>query len=106
MPITSRAIFKRTELDEEIKSVLSKLGPEVVHTAYRLREDSTGEPAIFIRIVLADEATREDIFFANTRRIVSAIWDELNPVDNWGLFAYVNFRSQTEHQNRQGRDWE
>ena len=44
----------QAQLGDIISQVAQHLGPEVVHVAYGLRPDSTGEPSIFFRILLAD----------------------------------------------------
>ena len=102
MPIVSNGLG---QLDAEIKSAVGKLGPEAVHVAYRLREDSTGEPSVFFRIVLADSAVREDTLFDITNSIATTLLDEVRPIENWGLHPYFNYRSQSEHQNRKDPDW-
>ena len=84
---------------------MSKLGPEAVHVAYRVREDSTGDPSIFFRIVLADESTGRDTLIDVTGRIVTVLIDELQPIDNWGLHPYFNFRSYSEQQKRYDPEW-
>ncbi len=94
------------QLDAEIKSAVSKLGPEVVHVAYRVREDSTGDPSIFFRIVLADPVFKDETLIEVTERIITLLVDEIMPIENWGLHPYFNFRSQSEQQRRPDPDWE
>ncbi len=94
------------QLDAEIQSAVRKLGPEVVHVAYRVREDSTGEPSIFFRIVLTDPAIKEETLIEVTERIITLLVDEIMPIENWGLHPYFNFRSQSEHQRRPDPEWE
>ncbi|HWY47258.1 MAG TPA: hypothetical protein VNX70_07735 [Bryobacteraceae bacterium] len=100
MPMAPRGFVHQGELDAEIKGAIRKLGPEVVHVAYRLGEDSTGEPSIFFRIVLTDAATREDILSETTGRIATILVDEVRPIENWRLHPYFNFRSQSEQQRQ------
>jgi hypothetical protein len=88
------------QLDAEIKSAVSKLGPEVIHVAYQVREDSTGEPSIFFRIVLPDAIFKEEALADVTRSISELVVDEVTPIKNWGLHPYFNFRSQSEQQRR------
>jgi hypothetical protein len=105
MPMVPSGFVHQAQLDSEIKNALSKLGPEVVHVAYNLGEDSTGEPSIFFRIVLADDATREDILSDTTGRVATILFDEVHPIENWGLHPYFNFRSKSEQQKRQDPEW-
>jgi hypothetical protein len=49
----------RGHLDAIVKEASALLGPEVLHVAYRIDTDSTDEPSIFFRILLADTVVRE-----------------------------------------------
>jgi hypothetical protein len=95
MPMVPAGFVHQGQLDAEIKSAVGKLGPEAVHVTYTVGEDSTGEPSIFFRVVLADAATREDTLTEVTGRIVTTLVDQLRPIENWGLHPYFNFRSQS-----------
>jgi hypothetical protein len=105
MPIVPSGLVHRGQVDAEIKSAVRNLGPEAVHVAYNIGEDSTGEPSIFFRIVLADSAIDEDTLADRTWAIQSTIMDQLEPIENWGLHPYFNFRSQSEHQSRIDPAW-
>jgi hypothetical protein len=99
-------LIHRGQLDSVIEDAIAKLGPDVAHAAYRVREDSTGDPSIFFRITLTDAAARRDILMDTTHRIRTTLFDELRPIENWGLHPYFNFRSQSERENRRDPDWE
>ncbi|MBM3753528.1 MAG: hypothetical protein FJW38_06070 [Acidobacteria bacterium] len=77
----------------------------VVHAKYRIGEDSTGDPAIYFNIVLSDEASRDESLSGVTRRIRNILSDEMNPYDNWGLFPYPSFRSETEYKTIKDPEW-
>ena len=90
-------------LHAEIKSAVDKLReqcPEVVDVSYTMREDSTGDPSLFFRIVLTDEAANEDTIANTARRIRTFLFDEIRPIENWGLRSYVNFSSFSEQKRR------
>jgi len=106
MPMVPSGFVHQGQLDTEIKRAVRKLGPEAVHVAYSVGEDSTGEPSIFFRIVLTDTAAREETLTDITGRIVTILFDEVRPIENWGLHPYFNFRSQSEHQRRKDPQWE
>jgi hypothetical protein len=105
MPIVPSGFVHQGQLDAEIKSILQKLGPEAVHAVYSVGTDSTGEPSIFFRIILADAAAKEDTLVDTTRRITSVLFDGLRPIENWGLHPYFNFRSQAEQRRRNDPEW-
>lgn len=81
------------ELERKIAQTISRLGPEVVRTRYNSGEDWAGDPAIYFRIVLADETTRDGSFSRVARRIRQAITNELRPQEDWNLLPYCSFRS-------------
>jgi hypothetical protein len=58
------------------------------------RAGGTGEPSLFFRILLADASIRDDTIADLTRRIATALFDAIRPLENWGLRPYFNFRSQ------------
>lgn len=105
MPMVPSGFVHRGQLDAEIKNARRKLGPEAVDLFYNLDADSTGEPSIFFNIVLADAATREETLADTTGIIAMALFDELRPIENWGLHPYFNFRSQSEQQSRPDPEW-
>jgi hypothetical protein len=106
MPIVPSGFVHQGQLDEEIKRAASKLGKEVFRVAYRVGEDSTGEPSIFFRIVLVDSAANEETLVETTSRISTILFDEVRPIDNWGLHPYFNFRSLSEQRNNPNPEWE
>lgn len=82
------------------------LGPEVAHVAYSIGPDSTGEPSIFFRILLADPYVREDTLVDLTRRIATDLLNVVRPLEDWSLRPYFNFRSKSEQDRRRDPDWE
>jgi len=98
MPI----VVHRGQLDAEIQNAIRKLGPEAVDVTYQVRPDSTGEPAIFFLIVLKDAATRKDVISETTGRIATILINEVQPIENWGLHPFFNYRSESEQQRRNG----
>jgi hypothetical protein len=100
MPNVRSGFIHQGRLDADIRRAVSKLGPEVVHVAYNVGEDSTGEPSIFFRIVLDDAAAREEALADTTSRIAAALFDKVRPIENWGLHPYFNFSSQSEQRTR------
>jgi hypothetical protein len=93
-------LIHRGQLDSVIEGAISKLGPEVVQVTYRFDEDSTGDPSIYFRIVLTDAAAKVEILTDTTGRIINTLFDEIRPIENWGLNAYFSFATQSEQQAR------
>jgi hypothetical protein len=105
MPMVPSGFVHQGQLDADIKNAVRKLGPEAVDVFYSVGTDSTGEPSIFFRVVLTDAATREDTLTEITGRIATILFDEVRPIENWGLHPYFNFRSQSEQQRRKDPEW-
>ena len=95
----------QAQLGDVIAQAAQHLGPEVVHVAYSLGPDSTGEPSLFFRILLADAFIREDTVADLTGRIAGALFDAIRPIENWGLRPYFNFRSKSEQDSRPDPNW-
>lgn len=96
----------QAQLGEVVAQAAQHLGPEVVHVAYRVGHDSTSEPAIFFRIVLADAFIDENTIADLRRRITGVLFEATHPIENWGLRPYFNFRSKSEQDRRRDPDWE
>jgi hypothetical protein len=95
----------QAQLGEIVAEAAQSLGPEVVHVAYGVGPDSTGEPALFFRILLADAYIREETIAGLTGRITAALFEAIRPLENWGLRPYFNFRSKSEQDRRRDPDW-
>ena len=96
----------QAQLGDIITQAAEHLGPEVVHVGYSLGPDSTGEPSLFFRILLADAYIREDTIADLTGRIAGALFEATRPLENWGLRPYFNFRSKSEQDRRRDPNWE
>jgi len=93
-------------LDAIVKEASALLGPEVVHVAYQIRPDSTDEPSIFFRILLADGAFHRDTIVDLSRRISEVLRGAVRPLEDWGLRPYFNYRTKSEQDRRKDPDWE
>ena len=98
--------MQQAELDKAIISLGPELGPDVVTLRYSLDKDWTDDPAIYFRVVLSDQAGKRDRLRESARRVTSIIEQHLEPVEQWGLLYYFNFRSQSEQEALKDKDWE
>jgi hypothetical protein len=106
MPMVPAGYLHLGHLDAIVKEASALLGPEVLHVAYTLRPDSTDEPSIFFRIVLADSAAREDIIVSVTRGIAETLLAAVRPLEDWGLRAYFNYTTKSEQDRYKDPDFE
>ena len=105
MPYVPVGLIHHSALQESIAKAKSVLGQEVWHVAYRVGADNTGAPSIFFRITMQDFAMTETTISDCTGRVATALFDEIRPLENWGLRPYFNFRSVSEQQKRPDPDW-
>jgi hypothetical protein len=105
MPMVRSGYVDQAQLDIEVANAIPKLGKEVVRLRHSVGTDTGGEPSIFFRIVLSDEAAREDVLSDVTRRIRTILFEEIRPYENWELIPYFSFRSKSEQANRNEPEW-
>ena len=91
------------QLSTAVIQAVQTLGPEVVRLRHTIGEDTSGDPAIFFRIVLADWAVDEETLADVAGKISTTLINELRPYENWGVFPYFSFRSNSEPSAE--REW-
>ncbi len=74
------------------------------HIRYEVGNDWSGDPALFFRVLLSDEASKESNLRDVTRRIESRISKKLDFL-GIDIFAYFNYRSQSEQAEMRGPEW-
>jgi hypothetical protein len=97
MPYLPRGVAQPAELVKHLNA-LGPFPPGVVNLRYTLDDDWSGDPAIFFWITLSDEAARTPALSETAKRIKSFITQQLDPVGQWGLIPYFNFRSRSEQE--------
>ena len=103
--VIARGVARQAELAKAIEEIKPMLGTDVVRLTYKLEEDWSGDPSIFFRVVLSDQASSRSEMLAATRRIESLIVEHLRPLEEWGLLHYFNYRSPAEQAARPSDDW-
>lgn len=93
-------VYQRVEVDErKIAAGLARarkaFARDVVRIRFNLGEDWTGDPAVYIRVVLTDEASEEEYLYDVAPRVRSKVRSEIK-VEEIGLHPYISFRSQSE----------
>lgn len=103
--LAPRGFVKQGQLAIDVERAKRKLGPNVVRLKHSIGDDTSGEPAIYFRVVLTDSASQEETLAEVTGQIASSLFDDLRPYENWGLTPYFTFRSQSEQSKRNDPDW-
>ncbi len=97
------AITKQPEINAAVSEVARLLAPDVQHIRYDIGQDWSGDWAIFFRVVLSDEASKNRLREI-TSKVVSQLAARLD-FSAMGLFAYHNFRSVSEQALLQEEAW-
>jgi hypothetical protein len=75
---------------------------EVREVRFSLGADANGEPSIFFGILLTPYAVHASRFADVTARVATALFDQLQPYNRWGLQPYFNFTSDVTHFRKPG----
>jgi hypothetical protein len=97
------ADIKRPEINTAVSSVMSELAPDVRRVRFEIGDDWSGQPAIFFRVLLSDDASRKRLRDITTR-VVWQMSEKLNLPD-LGLFPYFDFRSESEQAALNEPEW-
>lgn len=97
------AATKQREIDEAIAGVVRELAPDVIRIRYDIGQDSTGDWAIFFRVILSDQAGQRKLRQVATE-VVRLLENRLD-FPSMGVFPYHNFRSASEQAQIQEEAW-
>jgi hypothetical protein len=99
----ARAFIHREEFFAAIANV--PLPPGVIEVRPVLGTDWDGEPAVFLRVILADNAVPRPQLLAFTKQISRAIVQQVRPLEEWGVLYYFDFLTQTEQSRMKEPAW-
>jgi len=102
--IITRVVLNEADLDRRVKAAARKLAPDVVRIRYDIALDSTGEEAIYLRVLLSDDASREVRLGEVTSRVRAELSNKLK-LDDLGFKAYSFFRSESEQATMKDPTW-
>ena len=94
-----------TPTQEQVDQIAKDLAPDVVRIRIRLGEDWTEHPAIYLRVILSDEACRP----GRLSEVVRTVRGKFD--DSFGLWEsdripYFKFRSLSEQEKIKEAAWE
>ena len=105
MAIPVAGYINLQEIDDVVDEV-ERTMPDVAWVRYKIGNDFYGDPAIFFRIVLTDEACKADVLYPSSQRVSEAIESRILPYQRWGLYPFFNFRSLSEQQVDEDPAWQ
>lgn len=105
--IPARAFIHEREFAEVVERVEQKLraSGSVIRIRHELDYDSTGDPAVYFRIVMPDSSLRKDNLLRATDDVANALVEDLQPQERWGVYPYFRFRSQSGQEAMQEPSW-
>lgn len=92
------------EVDAAVRRAEDALAQSVVRIRYGLDSDWTGDPSIFFRIVLTDEAAKIPKLNEVANAVSFILMREVRPEEQ-GLHSYFNFRSESEQSQLKEPAW-
>lgn len=97
--------INRAQIEAGIERAAQALSHDVVRIRYSLEDDWTGDPSIFFRVVITDEASRVKSLGELAHSIDRRIEKEVDPLE-LGLNPYSNFRSLSETLEMKEAEWD
>jgi hypothetical protein len=91
-----RAFAQQPLFQSAVARAAQGLMPNVVGIIPTLDNDWMGQPAVFFMVILSDAASRRDQLLKVTNHVSSVIVQQVQPLEQWGVLPYFNFRSQSE----------
>ena len=91
-----RAFSQRTQFAAAVAEVERQLIPDVVRIRFTLDEDWAGDPAVHFRILLPDEVVDWGKILPATRKIKETIQRNIEPLEQWGVMPYYDYRGASE----------
>jgi hypothetical protein len=98
--------LNQTEVEKAVDEFIKTLGPEVVRVRWNIGPDWSGDTALYFRVVLADSVAIDRATFVDTaQRVTASFFEQLQPLENWGLFPHFRFRSNAENSQLSDPKW-
>jgi hypothetical protein len=93
------------DLDRQVQDAAMNFPGEVVGIRYSIGDDWNGDPAIFFRVLLSDDASRPEVLADVTGRVGGKLFDDLRLGDS-DYTPYFYFRSKSEQDEQKDPEWQ
>jgi hypothetical protein len=95
--------INQAQLGDAVVEAAKTLDPrEVRDVRFTLGPDADGEPSIFFGILLTPYGSHASRLGDVTERVSTALFDQLQPYNRWGLQPYFNYTSDLAHFRNPG----
>jgi hypothetical protein len=101
----ARAFAHQAQFFSAIAQVANALPPGVVNVTPTLGTDWNGESAVFMEVILADNAIPRPELLSFTKQVSQAIVQQVRPLEEWGVLPYFNFLTQSEQAQIKEPSW-
>ena len=98
------AVLKQREIEKGVATVEREFRRDIVRIRYDLGTDWSGDWAIYFRILLSDEASRDSRLHHVAERVRKRLREKIKPEEH-GVLPYFNFRSESEQAELQEEVW-
>lgn len=93
----AKALTHQAQFLAAVDEVTRSLPAEVADVITTLGTDWDGEPAVFFKIILKDNAIPRPQLLAFTKQVSRAILQQVSPLGDWGVLPYFRWLTQTEY---------
>jgi hypothetical protein len=90
------AFAQQAQFRATVNRVTQQLRPHVIDLTFTLGNDWSGEPAVFFMVILSNAASQRDQLLRITSQVSKTIVQLVQPLEQWGVLPYFNFRSEAE----------
>lgn len=94
------------KLADGLQGLERELGPDVARIRFSLGEDWSGDPAIFFRVLVCDEAAKKWQDLPGLMGRISRTIIDVLRLDELDYIPYFNFRSQAEQDQFRSPEWD
>jgi hypothetical protein len=96
MGYLAKGVAHAADLRIELNGIMPSPSPGVVKWRYTFDSDWSGDPAIFFWVTLTDDASKKANLSKATAAFTKVITDRIDFRNDWDLFPYFHFRSESE----------
>jgi hypothetical protein len=97
-------LVNQAKVDAAVERAAQSLAPDVVRIRYSFDDDWTGDPSIFFRVLISDEAAGRPKLSDLAEIVRSRLRNEVK-TDELGIHAYFDYRSLSEQSELNEPEW-
>ena len=105
--VLPRAYLHPEEFAQEVEKVEKELieRGEVIRIRHELHDDRSGDPMVLFLVVMPDSSFEQEDLLTPTRSVSNALRQGIHPYEQWGVWPYFRYRSQSEQNAAKEPSW-